>query len=196
MSTCQIFNTEVCYGSELANDAELATPFQALLIIPATLEEISIGYLYFSAIPLIHIARLEALATNPESHAVQTESFAAWVEMVFILIAGYEIVIAGLAVIIACLAITISCHEPNFTVGSGEMGLGSGGMGLGLGEMGMVADEMAVATGISAADSGILPAGAILVGVMGDGMGMGAASGAIVRVATAQIIEAAGCNCL
>ncbi len=45
-------------------------------------------------------------------------------------------------------------------------------------------------------DSGILPAGAILVGVMGDGMGMGAASGAIVRVATAQIIAAAGCNCL
>lgn len=44
--------------------------------------------------------------------------------------------------------------------------------------------------------SGILPAGAILVGVMGDGMGMGAAEGAIVRVATAQIIAAAGCNCL
>ena len=43
---------------------------------------------------------------------------------------------------------------------------------------------------------GILPAGAILVGVMGDGMGMGAAAGAIVRVATAQIIAAAGCNCL
>ena len=95
--------------------------------------------------------------------------------MVFILIAGCEIVIAGLAVIIAGLAITISCHEPNFTVGSG----------------GMTADS-----GISAADSGILPAGAILVGVMRDGMGMGAASGAIVRVATTQIIAAAGCNCL
>lgn len=69
--------------------------------------------------------------------------------------------------------------------------------------MGMVADEMAVASGmtaagsgISVADSGVLPAGAILVGVMGDGMGMGAASGAIVRVATAQIIATAGCNCL
>lgn len=47
MSTSQMFNTEVCYGSELANDAELATPFQALQIIPATLEEISTGYLYF-----------------------------------------------------------------------------------------------------------------------------------------------------
>ena len=88
--------------------------------------------------------------------------------MVFILIAGCEMVIAGLAVIIAGLAITISCHEPNFTVGSGGMGL----------------------------DSGLLPAGAILVGVMGDGMGMGVAAGAIVRVATAQIIAAAGCNCL
>ena len=43
---------------------------------------------------------------------------------------------------------------------------------------------------------GILSAGAILVGVMGDGMGMGAAAGAIMRVATAQIIAAAGCNCL
>lgn len=64
--------------------------------------------------------------------------------MVFILIAGCEIVIAGLAVIIAGLAITISCHEPNFTVDSG----------------------------ILPADSGILPAGTILVGVMGDGMGM------------------------
>ena len=76
--------------------------------------------------------------------------------------------------------------------------------------MGMVADEMAVDSGMTTAgmgmaaadsgvlpaDSGILPAGAILVGVMGDGMGMGAASGAIVRVATAQIIAAAGCNCL
>lgn len=68
-------------------------------------------------------------------------------------------------------------------------------MSLGSGGMGMVADEMAVASGMTAADSGvlaagsgILPAGAILVGVMGDGMGMGAASGAIVRVATAQII--------
>ena len=106
--------------------------------------------------------------------------------MVFILIAGWEIVIAGFAVIIAGLAITISCHEPNFTVGSdgmrwgsGEMGLGSDEMrwgsdemGLGSGEMGMVADKMAVASGMAAADSGILPAGAILVGVMGDGMGM------------------------
>lgn len=52
-------------------------------------------------------------------------------------------------------------------------------MDLGSGEMGMVADEMAVDSGmttagmgISAADSGVLPAGAILVGVMGDGMGM------------------------
>ena len=130
--------------------------------------------------------------------------------MVIILNAGWEIVIAGFAVIIAGLAITISCHEPNFTVGSdgmrwgsGEMGLGSDEMrwgsdemGLGSGEMGMVADKMAVASGMAAADSGILPAGAILVGVMGDGMGMGAASGAIVRVATAQIIAAAGCNCL
>lgn len=69
--------------------------------------------------------------------------------MVFILIAGWEMVIAGLAVIIAGLAITISCHEPNFTVDSG----------------------------ILPAGSGILPAGAILVGVMGDGMGMGVASG-------------------
>ena len=130
--------------------------------------------------------------------------------MVIILNAGWEIVIAGFAVIIAGLAITISCHEPNFTVGSdgmrwgsGEMGLGSDEMrwgsdemGLGSGEMGMVADKMAVASGMAAADSGILPAGAILVGVMGDGMGMGAASGAIVRVAIAQIIAAAGCNCL
>ena len=76
--------------------------------------------------------------------------------------------------------------------------------------MGMVADEMAVASGMTTAgmgmatagsgilvaDSGILPAGAILVGVMGDGMGMGAVVGAIMRVATAQIIAAAGCNCL
>ena len=130
--------------------------------------------------------------------------------MVIILNAGWEIVIAGLAVIIAGLAITISCHEPNFTVGSdgmrwgsGEMGLGSDEMrwgsdemGLGSGEMGMVADKMAVASGMAAADSGILPAGAILVGVMGDGMGMEAGAGAIVRVATAQIIAAAGCNCL
>ncbi len=106
--------------------------------------------------------------------------------MVIILNAGWEIVIAGFAVIIAGLAITISCHEPNFTVGSdgmrwgsGEMGLGSDEMrwgsdemGLGSGEMGMVADKMAVASGMAAADSGILPAGAILVGVMGDGMGM------------------------
>lgn len=105
-------------------------------------------------------------------------------------------VIAGLAVIIADLAITISCHEPNFTVGSD-------GMGLGLGKMGMVADEMAVDSGMTTtgmgvlpADSGVSPVGAILVGVMGDGMGMEAASGAIVRVATAQIIAAAGCNCL
>ena len=59
-------------------------------------------------------------------------------------------------------------------------------MGSGSGEMGMVADEMAVDSGMTAADSGmaaadpgvlsagsgILPAGAILVGVMGDGMGM------------------------
>lgn len=59
-------------------------------------------------------------------------------------------------------------------------------MGLGSGEMGMVADEMAVASGMATAgsgilaadsgvlpaDSGVLPAGAILVGVMGDGMGM------------------------
>ena len=106
--------------------------------------------------------------------------------MVIILNAGWEIVIAGFAVIIAGLAITISCHEPNFTVGSdgmrwgsGEMGLGSDEMrwgsdemGLGSGEMGMVADKMAVASGMAVADSGILPAGAILVGVMGDGMGM------------------------
>lgn len=69
--------------------------------------------------------------------------------------------------------------------------------------MGMVADEMAVDSGMTtagmgmaAADSGILPAGAILVGVMRDGMGMEAGAGAIVRVATAQIIAAAGCNCL
>ena len=130
--------------------------------------------------------------------------------MVFILIAGWEIVIAGLAVIIAGLAITISCHEPNFTVGSGGMGMvademrwGSGEMGSGSGGMGMVAAEMAVDSGMAAAVSdilaagmGVLPAGAILVGVMGDGMGMGAASGAIVRGATAQIIAAAGCNCL
>lgn len=109
--------------------------------------------------------------------------------MVFILIAGWEIVIAGLAVIIAGLAITISCHEPNFTVDSDEMRWGSGGMG-------MVADEMAVDSGMTTAGMGISPAGAILVGVMGDGMEMGAASGAIVRVATAQIIAAAGCNCL
>ena len=106
--------------------------------------------------------------------------------MVFILIAGWEMVIAGLAVIIAGLAITISCHEPNFTVGSGEMGMvademrwGSDGMDLGSGEMGMVADEMAVDSGMAAAGMGILPAGSsvlpagtILVGVMGDGMGM------------------------
>lgn len=113
--------------------------------------------------------------------------------MVFILIAGWEIVIAGLAVIIAGLAITISCHEPNFTVGSdgmrwgsGEMGLGSDEMRWGSDEMGMdssemrmVADEMAldsgmttVGMGMAAACSGVLPAGAILVGVMGDGMGM------------------------
>ena len=52
-------------------------------------------------------------------------------------------------------------------------------MGSGSGEMGMVADEMAVdsgmaaaGSGISVAGSGVLPAGAILVGVMGDGMGM------------------------
>lgn len=76
--------------------------------------------------------------------------------------------------------------------------------------MGMVTDEMAVDSGMAAAgmgmaaadsgmaaaDSGILPTSAILFGVMRDGMGMGAASGAIVRVATAQIIAAAGCNCL
>lgn len=118
--------------------------------------------------------------------------------------------IAGLAVIIAGLAITISCHEPNFTVGSGGMGLGTDEMRWGSGGMGMVADEMAVASGMTTADmgilpagsstlvadSGVLPAGTILVGVMGDGMGMGAASGAIMRVATAQIIAAAGCNCL
>lgn len=47
-----------------------------------------------------------------------------------------------------------------------------------------------------AAGMGISAAGAILVGVMGDGMGMEAGTGAIVRVATAQIIAAAGCNCL
>lgn len=129
------------------------------------------------------------LRTQKANHAAKAETLAAWVEMVFILIAGWEIVIAGLAVIIAGLAITISCHEPNFTVGSGGMGLGSG-------EMGMVADEMAVDSGILPADSGVLPAGAILVGVMGDGMGMGARAGAIVRVATAQIIAAVGCNCL
>lgn len=113
--------------------------------------------------------------------------------MVIILNAGWEIVIAGFAVIIAGLAITISCHEPNFTVGSDGMRWGSGEMGLGSDEMrwgsdemgmdssgmGMVADEMAVDSGMTtagmgmaAADSGILPAGAILVGVMGDGMGM------------------------
>lgn len=123
--------------------------------------------------------------------------------MVFILIAGCEMVIAGLAVIIAGLAITISCHEPNFTVDSDEMRWDSGGMGSdsgemrwGSGEMGMVADEMAVDSGMTTAGMGISASGAILVGVMGDGMGMGAASGAIVRVATAQIIAAAGCNCL
>ena len=80
----------------------------------------------------------------------------------------------------------------------------------GSGGMGMVADEMAVDSGMTTAgmgmaaadsgvlpaDSGILPAGAILGGVMGDGMGMEAGAGAIVRVATAQIIAAAGCNCL
>ena len=157
------------------------------------------------------------LRTQKATHAAKAETLAAWVKMMFILIAGWEIVIAGLAVIIAGLAITISCHEPNFTVGSGGMGLGtdkmrldSGGMRWGSGEMGMVADEMAVDSGMTTAgmgilpagsstlvaDSGILPAGTILVGVMGDGMGMGAASGAIVRVATAQIIAAAGCNCL
>ena len=144
------------------------------------------------------------------THAAKAETLAAWVEMVFILNAEWEIVIAGLAVIIAGLAITISCHEPNFTVDSDEMGLDSDGIDLGtdemrwgLGKMGMVADEMAVDSGMTTAgmgilpaDSGILPAGAFLVGVMGDGMGMGAASGAIVRVATAQIIAAAGCNCL
>lgn len=106
--------------------------------------------------------------------------------MVFILIAGWEIVIAGLAVIIAGLAITISCHEPNFTVDSDEMRWDSGGMGSGSdemrwgsGEMGMVADEMAMDSGMTTAgmgmttaDSGILAAGTILVGVMGDGMGM------------------------
>lgn len=95
-------------------------------------------------------------------------------------------VIAGFAVIIADLAITISCHEPNFTVDSDEMRWGSGGMRWGSGGMGMVADEMAVDSGMTtagmgmaAADSGVLPAdsgilaaGAILVGVMGDGMGM------------------------
>lgn len=70
MSASQMFNTEVCYGSELAYDAELATPFQALLIIPATLEEISTGYLYF-AIPLSHTAKQEALATNTEGHPMQ-----------------------------------------------------------------------------------------------------------------------------
>lgn len=143
------------------------------------------------------------LRIQKANHAAKAETLAAWVEMVFILIAGREIVIAGLAVIIAGLAITISCHEPNFTVGSGGMGLGTDEMRWGSGGMGMVADEMAVDSGMTtagmgmtAADSGILPAGAILVGVMGDGMGMGAASGAIMRVATAQIIAAAGCNCL
>ena len=67
----------------------------------------------------------------------------------------------------------------------------------------MVADEMAVDSGMTTAgmgilpaDSGLLPAGAILVGVMGDGMGMWGGVGAIVRVATTQIIAAAGCNCL
>lgn len=117
---------------------------------------------------------------------MQAETLAAWVEMVFILIEGWEMVIAGLAVIIAGLAITISCHEPNFTVGSGGMGMvademrwGSGEMGSGSGGMGMVAAEMAVDSGMAAADSGVLPAdsgvlpaGAILVGVLGDGMGM------------------------
>lgn len=87
---------------------------------------------------------------------------------------------------------------------------GSDEMGMDSSEMGMVADEMALdsgmttvgmgmaaaGSGVSAADSGILPAGPILVGVMGDGMGMEAGAGAIVRVATAQIIAAAGCNCL
>lgn len=45
--------------------------------------------------------------------------------------------------------------------------------------MGMVTDEMAVDSGMAAAgmgmaaaDSGVLAAGAILVGVIGDGMGM------------------------
>lgn len=52
-------------------------------------------------------------------------------------------------------------------------------MSLDSGEMGMVADEMAVASGMTTAgmgmttaDSGVSAAGAILVGVMGDGMGM------------------------
>ena len=119
------------------------------------------------------------LRTQEANHAAKAETLAAWVDMVFILIAGWEMVIAGLAVIIAGLAITISCHEPNFTVDSDEMRGGAGGMGLGSGEMGMVADEMAVDSGMTttdmgilAVDSGILPAGPILVGVMGDGMGM------------------------
>ena len=52
-------------------------------------------------------------------------------------------------------------------------------MDLGSDEMGMVAAETAVDSGMTTAgmsmavaDSGLLPAGAILVGVMGDGMGM------------------------
>ena len=53
MSTSQMFNTEVCYGSELAYDAELATPFQALLIIPASPEPpLQITYIFcYSAEP-------------------------------------------------------------------------------------------------------------------------------------------------
>ena len=119
------------------------------------------------------------LRIQKATHAAKAETLAAWVEMVFILIAGWEMVIAG-------LAITISCHEPNFTVGSGEMGMvademrwDSGGMRWGSGEMGMVAAEMAVDSGMTTAGMsmapaglGVLPAGAILVGGMGDGMGM------------------------
>ena len=99
--------------------------------------------------------------------------------MVFILIAGWEIVIAGLAVIIAGLAITISCHEPNFTVGSGGMGMVADEMAVdsalttaGMGMAAAGSGILSAGSGILVADSGILPAGAILVGGMGDGMGM------------------------
>lgn len=45
-------------------------------------------------------------------------------------------------------------------------------MDLGSGEMGMVAAETAVDSGMTTAGMSMAAAGAILVGVMGDGMGM------------------------